>query len=270
MNNPDLQPLAHSHQSDSESNTCYQSTIQNCGQCCGFLRTWLPCICCCFIEYPYQEIEQSFEGLLERFGQFTRKVDPGLQYVNPCTESLIKVNCKLQIIHLHKQIVLSKDNITLFLDASVYYKVIDPKKATYTVKDIPTAVSNLTFSTLRNTCGQHVLQELLEKRDEVSKHIQDYVDEHAHVWGVKVENIFIKDINLSPDMQYALSSAAKERRLADSKIINAKADVEAAKLMKVASQLLDSEAAMQIRFLETINHITKSPNVRVIFTPNDG
>jgi erythrocyte band 7 integral membrane protein len=268
MNNPDLQPLNNSESSD-EPTTCYQSTIQCCGQCLGFLRTWLPCVCCCFISYPYQEIDQSYEGLLERFGRFVKKVSPGLQYVNPCTEEIQKINCKLQIIHLSKQVVLSKDNISLSLDASVYYKIIDSQKAIYSVKGISSAVSNLTFSTLRNTCGQHILQDLLEKREEVAKHIQDYVDEHANSWGVKVEYVFIKDINLSPEIQFALSSAAKERRLADSKIINAKADVESAKLMKKAAELLNSDAAMQIRFLETINHITKSPNVRVIFTPNE-
>lgn len=247
---------------------CYQSTMHQCGECFGFFRTWLPCVCCC-VEYPYQTIDQSYDGLLERFGKFVRIVNPGLQYINPCTESLIKVNTKIQILHLVGQTVLTKDNLSLMLDTSVYFRIIDSRKATYQVKNINDAVSNLTFATLRNTCGQHVLQELLEKREQVSNHIQEYVDEHVHDWGIKVENIFIKDMNLAPDVQFVLSSAAKERRLAESKIISAKADVDSAKLMKSASEILDNPAAMQIRFLETLNHITKSPNVRVIFLPDE-
>lgn len=251
------------------NNGCYQSSIETCGNCIGFFRTWFPCICCCF-DYPYKEITQSYEGLLERFGKYVKSLPSGLQYVNPCSETLQYVNMKMQIIHLMNQQALTKDNLVLSLDTSVYYKVIDSRKMTYSVKDVRSAVSNLTFSTLRNTCGQHILQELLEKREEVAKHIQDYVDDHAHKWGVKVEHVFIKDILLSPDLQFTLSSAAKERKLAESKIISAKADVESAKLMKVSAEILDSKPAMQIRFLETINQITKSPNVRVIFTPDGG
>lgn len=266
MNHPDFQPLV--NQNASENQGCYQSTTHSCGECLGFFRTWAPCFCCC-INYPYQEIEQSYDGLLERFGQFVKIVPPGLQYMNPCTESLVKVNTKIQILHLIGQTVLTKDNLTIFLDTTVYYRIIDARKAVYQVKDIKEAVSNLTFATLRNTCGQHVLQELLEKREAMTSHIQEYVDEHVHDWGVSIENIFIKDMNLAPDVQFVLSSAAKERRLAESKIISAKADVDSSKLMREASEILDSDAAMQIRFLETIHYITKSPNVRVIFTPDE-
>jgi len=261
-------PNFQSLESGEHESGCYQSTMQSCGTCCGVFRTWLPCCFCC-IEYPYQEIEQSYDGLLERFGKFVKIVPAGLQYMNPCTENIVKVNTKIQILHLVNQTVLTKDNLTMILDTSVYFRIIDSRKSTYQVQNINDAVSNLTFATLRNTCGQHVLQDLLEKREEVALHIQEYVDSHVHDWGIKVENIFIKDMNLAQDVQFVLSSAAKERRLAESKIINAKADVDAAKLMRKASEILDSPAAMQIRFLETLNVITKSPNVRVIFMPDD-
>ena len=263
---PDFQPLMNAGQVSTEELGCYKKTIQCCGESLGFFRTWCPCVCCC-VDYPYQEIEQSYDGLLERFGKFVKIVNPGLQYMNPCTETLVKVNTKIQIIHLMNQPVLTKDNLSLILDTSVYYRIVDSRKATYQVGNIREAVTNLTFATLRNTCGQHVLQDLLEKREQVAIHIQEYVDDHVHDWGVKVENVFIKDMNLTPDVQYVLSSAAKERRLAESKIINAKADVYAAQLMKAASEILDTKAAMQIRYLETLNHITKSPNVRVVFMP---
>lgn len=245
---------------------CYQDTMQCCGTGCGFLRTWAPCVCC-FVDYPYQEIEQSYEGLMERFGKYVKTVKPGLQYMNPCTEAILKIDMKTQIIDLSKQSILTKDNISITLDASVYYKIVDSKRAQYRVKNVQEAVQYLTFSTLRNTCGQHVLQDLLEKRLEVTASIQRNLEEHVEEWGVKIEQIFIKDILLSPEMQFSLSSAAKERRIAESKIISAKADVESAKLMKEAADILDNKAAMQIRYLETLQQITKSQNSRLIFLP---
>jgi len=245
---------------------CYQKTMQCCGTGCGFFRTWLPCICCC-VQYPYQEVEQAYEGLLQRFGKYVSTVKPGLQYMNPCTEEIVKVDMKTHIIDLAKQVILTKDNISITLDASVYFRVVDSKKATYRVKNVHDAVQFLTFSSLRNTCGQHVLQDLLEKRLEVTSTIRKNVEEHVDEWGVKIDNIFIKDILLSTDLQFSLSSAAKERRIAESKIISAKADVEAAKLMKEAADILDNKAAMQIRYLETLAQITKSSNSRLIFLP---
>ena len=262
QNNP-LDPQAGGDQSQ---DGCYQNTMQSCGTCCGFMRTWLPCVFCC-VNYPYQEVNQSFEGLLQRFGKYVTTVKPGLQYMNPCTEEIIKIDMKTMIIDLAKQVILTKDNISITIDASVYYKVVDSKKATYRVKNIREAVQFLTFSSLRNTCGQHVLQDLLEKRLEVTATIRRNVEEHVDEWGVKIDNIFIKDILLSPEMQFSLSSAAKERRIAESKIISAKADVEAAKLMKEAADILDNKAAMQIRYLETLAQITKSSNSRMIFLP---
>lgn len=263
LNQPQIDPSASDPTSQSG---CYQDTMQTCGTCCGFLRTWLPCVCC-FVDYPYQEIEQSYEGLMERFGKYVKTVKPGLQYMNPCTESILKIDMKTQIIDLSKQSILTKDNISITLDASVYYKIVDSKRAQYRVKNVQEAVQYLTFSTLRNTCGQHVLQDLLEKRLEVTASIQRNIEEHVDEWGVKIEQIFIKDILLSPEMQFSLSSAAKERRIAESKIISAKADVESAKLMKEAADILDNKAAMQIRYLETLQQITKSQNSRLIFLP---
>ena len=252
---------------DQNQDGCYQNSMQTCGACCGFLRTWLPVPFCC-VNYPYQEVEQSYEGLLQRFGKYVTTVKPGLQYMNPCTEEIVKIDMKTHIIDLAKQVILTKDNISITIDASVYFRIIDSKKATYRVKNIRDAVQFLTFSSLRNTCGQHILQDLLEKRLEVTSTIRKNVEEHVDEWGVKIDNIFIKDILLSNELQYSLSSAAKERRIAESKIISAKADVEAAKLMKEAADILDNKAAMQIRYLETLSHITKSNNSRLIFLPS--
>lgn len=254
------------NENPAQDDGCYQDMMQGCGSVCGFCRTWMPFPFCC-INYPYQDVEQSYEGLLQRFGKYVKTVKPGLQYMNPCTEEILKVDIKTHIIDLAKQLILTRDNISISIDASVYFRIVDTKKATYRVKDVREAVQYLTFSSLRNTCGQHTLQDLLEKRLEVTSTIRQNVEEHVDEWGVKIENIFIKDILLSSDLQFALSSAAKERRIAESKIISAKADVEAAKLMKEAADILDNKAAMQIRYLETLSQISRSNNSRLIFLP---
>lgn len=253
-------------ESDNYVEDCYTSTIQSCGNTCGFFRTWLPCICCC-TEYPWQVVKQSQQALMQRFGRYVKTLDPGLHYVNPCSEKLIRVDLKIEIIDLVKQVILTRDNITILIDASVYYRIINPRRAVYKISNLPLAVSQLTFSTLRTVCGIHTLQEILEKRKEITHAIHQYIEEHVEEWGIIIENVFMKDIVLNKDLQDALSTAAKERRLAESKVISAKADVESAKMMREAAEALNSKAAMQIRYYETIQNIVNTPNAKTVFLP---
>ena len=247
--------------------TTYHSILNSTGKCCGYGKIFCPCIFCC-VENPYQQVDQSYEGLLERYGRYVSSIGPGLHYINPMTEKITKVDMKIQIIDLNRQVVITKDNITLMIDASVNYRVLDAKKAEYKLRSRDNVVTFLTYATLRNVCGHYILQDLLEKRQEVTQTIQEMVEEHVDEWGLRVEQIFIKDIILNPELQESLSAAAKERRLAEGKIISAKADVESAKLMRESADLLNSKAAMQIRFLETMGQLSKTPNTKIIFIPN--
>lgn len=253
-------------ESEAYTDECYPSTIQSVGNCCGFLRTWLPCICC-WTDYPWQVVKQSQQALMQRFGRYVKTLDPGLHYVNPCSEKLIRVDLKIEIIDLVKQVILTKDNITILIDASVYYRIINPRRAVYKIANLPLAVSQLTFSTLRCVCGIHTLQEILEKRKELTHAIHQYIEEHVEEWGIVIENVFMKDIVLNKDLQDALSTAAKERRLAESKVISAKADVESAKMMREAAEALNTKAAMQIRYYETIQNIVSTQNPKTVFLP---
>ncbi len=255
-------------ESDNTSYGCYENSIQGVGDCFGFLRTWMPCICCCS-EYPWQVVKQSQQALMQRFGKYMKTLDPGLHYVNPCTEKILRIDLKIEIIDLVKQVILTKDNITILIDASVYYRIVNPRKATYRISNLSMAVSQLTFSTLRCVCGIHTLQEILEKRKEITHAIHQYIEEHVEEWGIVIENVFMKDIVLNKDLQDALSTAAKERRLAESKVISAKADVESAKMMREAAEALNTKSAMQIRYYETIQNIVSTPNAKTIFLPLD-
>jgi len=195
------------------------------GECCGCLRTWMPCICCCFVDYPYKIVPQSSEGIYQKFGRYIKTVKPGLHYITPCTETLGMISLKINVLDLARQNIITKDNVSISIDAAVYFRVTNSRYAYYRVQNFNIAIAEVTYAILKNTCGQFILQDLLEKRQEIADDIEKQVDQYVVEWGVDIEEIFIKDIQLSKDLQDSLSSAAKERRLAESKIISAKADV---------------------------------------------
>jgi len=256
------QPMPENQEQNMELGGVYQSFLYKLGECFGCCRTYI--VCCCCVVYPYQQIEQSFVGLYERFGKYAKTVGSGLQYFNPCTDQINIIDMKTKIIDLSRQNAITKDNIEVSIDAAVYYHIREPRTAFYSVDNLPRSVTELTYATLRSVCGHYVLQDLLEKRDEVTLELGKFVARHVHEWGIEITNILIKDIVVNKELQDALSSAAKERRLAESKILTAKADVESAKLMRQTADILSSKAAMQIRYLETMKSIANSAGVKIV------
>ena len=163
--------------------------------------------------------------------------------------------------------ILTKDNITVNIDTCVYYRIVDPKVAYYTLSNIMASVAEVTYATLRTFCGENTLQDLLEKRQEISDRIEEYVYGKVNKWGVYVEQIFIKDMTLSQDLQKDLSMTSKTERLSKAKIISASADVESAKLMHQAADILNSKAAMQIRYLDVLQMVSKGSGNKLLFMP---
>ena len=166
------------------------------------------------MEYPYQQIDQSFVGIYERFGRYVKTMGSGLQYFNPFTDRIHVVDMRTNIINLTKQKALTKDNIEVIIDAAVYYHVKIARKTFYSVENIDRSVRELTFATLRSISGQYVLQDLLEKRDEVTLELGKFVARQVHEWGIEITNILIKDIVMNKELQDTLSAVAKEKRLA--------------------------------------------------------
>jgi regulator of protease activity HflC (stomatin/prohibitin superfamily) len=189
----------------------------------------------------------------------------GLQYFNPFTDRIHIVDMKTNIINLTRQKALTRDNIEVDIDAAVYYNIKIPRRTFYCVADIHKSVQELTFATLRSVCGHYVLQELLEKRDEVTLELGKFVARQVHEWGIEITNILIKDIVLNQELQDILAAVAKEKRLAESKILNATAEVESAKLMRQTADILSGKAAMQIRYLEAVQNMASNQNVKVVF-----
>ena len=247
-----------------KSYPCYEDCMQSCCNCCGTCRQFLPCLC---VPDPNIEVPQSWCALKMRFGRYVDTLNAGLQFVTPTTEKLILVDLQTQTLDLVKQNIITKDNITAAIDTAINFKIINPRYAMFRLENLQESVKNLTYSALRTVCGVYTLNELQEKKAELAHQLQQYVGERVKQWGIIIEQIFIKDMVLSNDLQQTLSSAAKMQRAAESKVISAKADVESAKLMREAADSLSSEAAMQIRYYETISHLANNGSQKVVFIP---
>ena len=187
--------------------------------------------------------------------------------MNPCSESIRITNVQLQISPLPQQQVLTRDNVKIQIESVLSWSVKNPYRATFLVQDVRLALIERAQTTMRHVMGSRNLQSVIADREAVAAEIQEIVAEVSEAWGVTCDSILIKDILLDAETQSLLASAATQRRLGESKIIAARAEVESAKLMRAAADILSSPAAMQIRQLETWTHMSKNANTKVIFVP---
>jgi len=162
---------------------------------------------------------------------------------------------------------MTKDNVTLHLTSVIYYHIISPHKAAFGISNVRQALVERTQTTLRHVVGARVLQDVIERREEIAQSIGEIIEDVAAGWGVKVESMLVKDMIFSEELQDSLSMAAQAKRIGESKVIAARAEVESAKLMRQAADILSSAPAMQIRYLEAMQAMAKSANSKVIFLP---
>jgi len=249
---------------DASAHGWYGSMINTLGSCIGNIGA-IPC--CIFCPNPYKNVAQGNVGLVTKFGRFYRAVDPGLVKINPLSERLTQVDVKIQIVEVPQQVCMTKDNVTLHLTSVIYYHITSPHKAAFGISNVRTALVERTQTTLRHVVGARVLQDVIERREEVAQSIGEIIEEVAMGWGVKVESMLMKDIIFSNELQDSLSMAAQSKRIGESKVIAARAEVESAKLMRQAADILSSAPAMQIRYLEAMQAMAKSANSKVIFLP---
>jgi erythrocyte band 7 integral membrane protein len=162
---------------------------------------------------------------------------------------------------------MTKDNVSLHLTSVIYYHITSPHKAAFGISNVQQALIERTQTTLRHAVGARVLQDVIERREEVAQSIGEIIEEVASGWGVQVESMLIKDIIFSDELQDSLSMAAQSKRIGESKVIMARAEVESARLMRQAADILSSAPAMQIRYLEAMQTMAKTANSKVIFLP---
>lgn len=260
----DLQKSYASEIQDPDPKNWYGYLINGLGTIIGTMGA-IPC--CVICPNPFKTVEQGNVGLVTTFGKLYKTVDPGLVRVNPLSEKLIQVDVKIQIVEVPQQVCMTKDNVTVQVTSVVYYHIVSPHKTAFGITDVKQALIERTQTTLRHVIGARELQDVIERREEIAQSIGEIIEDVAAEWGVAVESMLIKDIIFSRELQDSLSMAAQSRRLGDSKIIAARAEVEAATLMRQAADILSSAPAMQIRYLEAMQAMAKSANSKVIFLP---
>ncbi|KIO31101.1 hypothetical protein M407DRAFT_241981 [Tulasnella calospora MUT 4182] len=241
----------------------YGTLINGLGACVGLCGA----IPCCPCPNPFRSVAQGSVGLVSRFGQFYRAVDPGLVNVNVCSETLRIVDVKIQIATIGRQTVITRDNVNVEIDSVIYFQITNPYRAAFGITDLRQALIERAQTTLRHVVGARAVQSVVTERDAIALEIEEIVGDVADKWGVAIEGILIKDIVFSPEVAASLSSAAQQKRIGESKVIAARAEVDAARLMRQAADILASPAAMQIRQLEALQAMAKTASSKVVFVP---
>ncbi|ORY90654.1 hypothetical protein BCR35DRAFT_349604 [Leucosporidium creatinivorum] len=261
----ELQPsYAQDLGTDALTHSFYGSMINCLGAVAGGLGSIPLCFCC---PNPYKEVQQGSVGLVTRFGQLKSTNDPGLLKLNPFSEKLRIVDVKIQLCQIPRQNIITRDNVTVEVDSVVYYHVVSPHKAAFGISDVRLALVERAQTTLRHVVGSRNLQNLLTDREAVAAEVEQIVEEVSGTWGVKVESLLLKDILFSEELQQSLSSAAAAKRVGEAKVIAARAEVDSAKLMREAADILSSPAAIQIRQLEALQAMARTSDAKTIFIP---
>ncbi|MBP5511808.1 slipin family protein [Candidatus Saccharibacteria bacterium] len=226
----------------------------------------------CLVILPGIRIVNQYErGIVLRLGKFHRTMAPGLRIIIPYIDRMMKVDVRTTPMDIPKQEVITKDNVTVNVDAVVYYRVLDPKKAVLETTNYSYATSTFAQTALRDITGNFELDEILSKRDEISSQIKEIVDKQTDKWGIDIENVKLQNIELPPDMKRAMAKQAEAERERRAAIISAEGEKSAADAVAKAAELLaKTPGGIQIRTLQTLEKISTDPSQKtVILLPND-
>jgi regulator of protease activity HflC (stomatin/prohibitin superfamily) len=191
---------------------------------------------------------------------------PGIIFVVPFLEQMVKIDMRTITMDVPPQDVITRDNVSVKVNAVLYFRVIDPNKAIVQVENYLFATSQLAQTTLRSVCGQEELDDLLSERDKINARLQEILDAHTDPWGVKVSQVEIKHIDLPQEMQRALAKQAEAERERRAKIINAEGEFQAAQRLADASAIIEEHpVALQLRYLQTLAEIATESNSTILF-----
>ncbi len=212
-------------------------------------------------------IMKEFErGVIFTLGRFSRVTGPGIIYVIPILQQMTRVDLRIIVMDVPPQDVISRDNISVQVNAVLYFYVMNPDKAIINVEDFFSATSQLAQTTLRSVLGQHDLDDMLAEREKLNQHIQSIVDEQTDHWGIKVSNVEIKHIDLNEGMIRVIAKQAEAERARRAKVIHTEGEYQAAeKLVKAAEMLTKNPQALQLRYLQTLNSIAEEKNSTIVF-----
>lgn len=219
-----------------------------------------------FLSAALRILNEYERGVIFRLGRVIAAKGPGLIILIPIIDKMVKVSLRLVAMDVDPQDVITRDNVSVKVNAVIYFRVIDSIKAIIEVENYHYAMSQLAQTTLRSVCGQAELDELLSERDKINAQLQEILDMHTDPWGIKVATVELKHIDLPQEMQRSMAKQAEAERERRAKIINAEGEYQAAsKLAEAAEIIRDHPIALQLRYLQTMREMSSEHNTTTIF-----
>ena len=205
-------------------------------------------------------------GVIFRLGRLIAMKGPGLILLIPIIDRMVKVSLRTVVMDVPPQDVITKDNVSIKVNAVVYFRVIQPDKAVVSVENYLFATSQLSQTTLRSILGQSELDVLLAERDKINRELQVIMDQHTEPWGIKVSNVEVKQIDLPQEMQRAMAKQAEAERERRAKVIHAEGEFQASQRLADAAEVMGKNTmALQLRFLQTLTEVASDKNSTIIF-----
>jgi regulator of protease activity HflC (stomatin/prohibitin superfamily) len=205
-------------------------------------------------------------GVILRFGVFKGLKQPGLRFILPFIDELIRIDQRIITMDIPPQDIITRDNVSIKVNAVLYFRVVDPAQAVLTVENYLYATSQIAQTTLRSVCGEADLDDLLSKRDQINHRVQEILDRQTDPWGIKVTSVEVKDIDLPQEMRRAMAKQAEAERERRAKIIQAEGEFQAAEKLTAAAGIMSKEGiTLQLRYLETLKQISSENNSTILF-----
>ncbi|WP_419693941.1 slipin family protein [Mesorhizobium muleiense] len=219
-----------------------------------------------FLSAAIRILREYQRGVVFTLGRFTGVKGPGLIILIPFVQQMVKVDLRVVVQDVPPQDVISRDNVSVKVNAVLYFRIVDAERAVIQVEDFMTATNQLAQTTLRSVLGKHELDEMLAERDKLNSDIQEILDQRTDAWGIKVSDVEIKHVDLNENMVRAIAKQAEAERLRRAKVINADGEQQAAaKLVEAGKMLSETPQAMQLRYFEALHDIAGERSSTVVF-----
>jgi len=219
-----------------------------------------------FLLSAFRVLREYERGVIFLLGRFQKVKGPGLIIVIPFIQQMVRVDLRTLVMDVPTQDVISLDNVSVQVNAVVYFRVVDAEKAIIQVENYYDATSQLAQTTLRSVLGQHELDDMLAQRDKLNADVQEILDDQTDAWGVKVANVEIKHVDLNENMIRAIAKQAEAERERRAKVIHAEGELQASEKLAEAAKILATQGqAIQLRYLQTLNEIAGEKNSTIVF-----
>lgn len=261
----DLAPGLNIDYGDQYDGTDGAKGYAGCLRSCGVVPQCLCCLCVVCGCGPIREVPQGYVGMLIEFGKLKAKLGPGLHTINPLADKIVMVDLRAQVINIPKQSLLTKDNVTVTVDAYVNYKIVVPEYAIFKVADYSNLVNFMVQGVLKTIVAERTLTQLLVNRKEIERSITEIIDDKTDPFGIQVISIETQSVQLPANMERAMATVAESEKEAEAKIIDAKGNLESAKIFReAADELSRNSVSLQLQYFETLREIAAEKNTTII------